>query len=117
VDDKPIEVVVDPNLPAGSGLVPRGRLKPGGKIYGHAARRLADVAPHLPPARPEDYWPASEEDLAEWQRRWEQANANAPAHMKRVMRRADWRRLLWSALVLAAIVAVALSPLGNWRLP
>jgi hypothetical protein len=54
-------------------------------------RRLAETSPHLPPARPEDYWPPSSEDLAEWQRRFEEANT--PAAMRRA-----WKQQLRESL-------------------
>jgi hypothetical protein len=49
---------------------------------------LADVAPRLPQARQEDYWPVSDAELAEFQRRFEERNTPAAraAHMRRELR-------------------------------
>lgn len=51
----------------------RGRLEPDGNVHGCATRRLAEVVPQLPQAPAGDYWPATGEELAELQRRWEEA--------------------------------------------
>jgi hypothetical protein len=71
--------------------LPGGRFEPDGDVHGCATRRLAEVVPQLPPARREDYWPVTGAELAEWQRRWEQANT--PAAMRRA-----WKRQLRESL-------------------
>jgi hypothetical protein len=79
--------------------------------------RLAETSPYLPPARREDYWPPSTEDLAEWQRRFEQANTPSARarHMKREMRRLLTRRTRWRLWWHGRIDAVAICPAGIGR--
>jgi hypothetical protein len=75
-------------------------------------RRLAETSPHLPPARPEDYWPPSSEDLAELQRRFELTNTPAAVarHQRREMRRLLTRRtrfrLWWRKQLTAAGISL-----------
>jgi hypothetical protein len=78
-----------------------------GEMHGHAVRRLAETSPFLLPARREDYWPVSDEDLAGWQRRFEEANTPAAIarHNRREMRRLLTRRTrlrLWRRKQLTA---------------
>jgi hypothetical protein len=76
--------------------LPGGRFEPDGDVHGCATHRLAEVVPQLPQARREDYWPVTGAELAEWQRRWEQANTPAAVarHNRREMRRLLPRRTL-----------------------